>query len=68
MEKPLKELSASTLRRLLIMEVNRFIACLDNGNAEELIQIKFRLREILDLLGEKEYQEISSIVLGKNSS
>ena len=68
MEKALKELSASTLRRLLIEEVNKFISCLDNGSTEELQQMKLRLKEIFNLLAEKELIEMSPLIWGKNST
>jgi hypothetical protein len=58
MEKSLKDLSAWTLRRLLIEDVHKFIKCLDRGSTEELQQMKLRLREIFDLLTEKERHEI----------
>ena len=67
MEKPLKDLSASTLRRMLIEEVNMFIMSLDNGSTNELQQQKLRLREIFDLLKEKEKNEMP-LVWGKNST
>jgi hypothetical protein len=66
MEKHLKDLSASTLRPLLIQEVNKFIECLDTGSTEDLEQKKLRLREIFDLLKEKERNEMP-LVWGKNS-
>ena len=68
MKKALKELSASTLRHLLIEEINKFIVCLDTGSTEELQQMKSRLREILELLNEKEMKEMAPLVWGKNSS
>jgi len=61
MEKSLNELSAWALRRLLIEDVRKFIKCLDRGSTEELQQMKLRLREIFDLLTEKERHEIVSI-------
>ena len=66
MEKTLQELSASTLRRLLIVDVRKFIDTIDNGSTEELETIKQRLREIFRLLKEKERHEIP-LVWGKNS-
>jgi hypothetical protein len=68
MEKVLEELSASTLRTLLIEEVKEFIICLDNSPMEELVQKKARLRKIFDLLTEKERDENAPIVWGKNST
>ena len=67
MEKPLKDLSASTLRRILIEEVNVFIMSLDNGSTNELQQQKLRLREIFELLKEKEKNEMP-LMWGKNST
>jgi hypothetical protein len=58
MEKPLKDLSASTLRRLLIKEINVFIESLDTGSTDELQQKKHRLTQIFDLLKEKEHNEM----------
>lgn len=66
MEKTLSDLSASTLRRLLIEDVRKFINALDNGSTEELEEIKRRLREIFRLLEEKERHEIP-LAWGKNS-
>lgn len=68
MKKALKDLSASTLRHLLIEEINKFIICLDTGSTEELQQLKLQLREILDLLNEKEKKEMAPLVWGKNST
>jgi len=68
MKKPLKDLSASILRHLLIEEINKFIICLDTGSTEELQQMKTQLREILDLLNEKEKKEMAPLAWGKNSS
>lgn len=61
MEKHLKDLSAWSLRHLLIQEVRKFIKCLDHGSVDELQQIKFKLKEIFDLLIEKESHEIVTI-------
>ena len=58
MEKAPKELSASALRKLLIVEVERFITSLDHGSTEELQEKKDRLKEILHSLTEKERAEI----------
>ena len=66
MEKTLKDLSASTLRRLLIVDVRKFIDALDKGSTEELETLKKRLREIFQLLKEKERNELP-LVWGKNS-
>jgi hypothetical protein len=66
MEKALKELSASTLRRLLIEDVRKFINALDTGSTEELEALKRRLREIFQLLKEKERHEFP-LIWGKNS-
>lgn len=68
MEKALNELSASTLRHLLIEEVNKFIDCLDSGSTEELQQMKLRLREIFALLREKELLEMAPLIWGRNST
>ena len=66
MEKALSDLSASTLRRLLIEDIRKFIDSLDNGSTAELEALKQRLQEILKLLKEKEHHEIP-ITWGKNS-
>ena len=66
MEKPLKDLSASTLRQLLIEEINVFIKSLDAGSSDELQQKKDRINEILDLLKEKENNE-TPLNWGKSS-
>lgn len=67
MKKALNELSASTLRRLLIEDVKKFIDGLDGGSTEELQELKHRLREIFELLKEKERHEIP-ITWGKHST
>ena len=67
MEKALSQLSASTLRRLLIEDIRKFIDYLDNGSTEELEALKQRLRAIFALLKEKEHHEIP-ITWGKNSA
>jgi len=68
MENYLSELSAHALRKLLIKEVERFIKCLDNGNLEELQLMKNHLKDIFNLLSEKERQEMAPILWGKNST
>jgi hypothetical protein len=62
MEKPLEELSASTLRNVLIEEIKKFILSLDHGSIAELEQMKLRLRRILDLLLEKEQDESPHLI------
>ena len=68
MEKTLEELSASALRNLLIEEVKKFILCLDYSPTEELVQMKGKLRMIFDLITEKEREESTPLVWGKNST
>lgn len=68
MEKALVQLSASTLRNLLIQETRAFIECLDNGTPEELHARKLRLQEIHDVLDEKERKEMEPIVWSRHSS
>lgn len=68
MEKALDELSASALRNLLIEEIKKFILSLDHGSTEELQAMKLHLRNIFDLLVEKERKEIAPLVWGKNST
>ena len=68
MEKVPDKLSASDLRKLLIMEINVFIKYLDNGSIEELKNKKIYLTEILNLLTEKERQETEPLQWGKNST
>ncbi|HXB43708.1 MAG TPA: hypothetical protein VNV85_06615 [Puia sp.] len=67
MEKPLEELSASALRKLLIAEIKQFIICLDYSALEELQGLKRHLRRIFDLLKDKEFQESQPLPWGKNS-
>jgi len=67
MENYLTNLSAHALRRLLIREVEKFIKCLDSGSIEELQLMKGNLKNILNLLTEKEQQEMAPIFWGKNS-
>lgn len=66
MENALEQLSASALRRLLITEVQKFIAALDTGSSEELSQMKARLKRIYDLISEKEKAENIPLQWGKN--
>jgi hypothetical protein len=68
MEKAHDKLSASDLRKLLIMEINVFIKSLDDGSIEELKKKKIYLTEILNLLTEKERQEMEPLQWGKNST
>lgn len=68
MEKTLNKLSASSLRNLLIVEIEFFIDCLDNGTLEELEKSKERLKEIFGLLTEKELLEMAPLIWGRNSS
>ena len=63
----MEELSASALRNLLIEEVKKIIISLDHRSIEELVQIKGRLREIFDLIADKERQEGLPLAWGKNS-
>jgi len=67
MEKAPKELSASALRKLLIVEVQKFITSLDYASTEELQQKKDRLKEILHSLTEKERHEMARILWGRNA-
>ncbi|MBS1606736.1 MAG: hypothetical protein JST42_29035 [Bacteroidetes bacterium] len=68
MTNTLKHLSATDLRNLLIQETRDFIACLDNGTPEELETRRLRLKEIHELLDEKELLNSSPLRWGKNSS
>jgi hypothetical protein len=68
MEKALEELSTSALRNLLIEEVKKFILFLDHGPILELVQMKYRLRKIYELIAEKEREEEKLIAWGKNST
>ena len=68
MEDTWKDLSASGLRRLLIEEIQKFISFLDKGSTEELLREKARLKEIFELLGEKEHREAARVHWGKNST
>ena len=68
MEKALEELSASALRNLLIEEVKKFILYLDHGPIIELVQMKYRLRKIYELIAVKEREEEKPLVWGKNST
>ena len=66
MENTLEQLSASALRRLLITDVQQFIAALDTGSTQELDEMKARLRRIYDLIAEKEKAENDPLHWGKN--
>ena len=67
METSLQHLSATDLRSLLIQETRAFIECLDNGSPEELEAKRLRLKEIHQLLDEKELIHSSPLKWGKNS-
>ena len=68
MKKDLEKLSASTLRRLLIEEIKKFILDLDHRSIEDLQEIKLYLKGILHLLTEKERTEADKIIWGRNST
>jgi hypothetical protein len=68
MEKAISELSASTLRKLLTDEIKAFIECLDNGTIEELEEQKLKLKEIYQLLTEKELLEMAPLIWGRTTS
>jgi hypothetical protein len=68
MEKALEELTASVLRNLLIVEVKKFIACLEYSSTEELQEMKLHLKKILDLITKKELAEVTPLTWGKNST
>lgn len=68
MEKAISELSASTLRNLLIEEIRLFIDCLDNDSIEDLEKKKEKLREIFKQLTEKELLEMAPIIWGRTTS
>jgi len=68
MEKAISELSASTLRNLLIEEIRIFIDCLDNDSIDDLEKKKEKLREIFTQLTEKELLEMTPIIWGRSTS
>jgi len=68
MDKAQDNLSASALRHRLIREIEGFIAGLENSPLSDLQEKKLKIREVLDLLHEKEKIETSSIHWGKNST
>jgi len=68
MDNTLKQLSANALRNLLIQETRAFIECLDTGNSELLNARRLRLKEIHELIDEKELLHSSPLRWGKNSS
>ena len=68
MEKSLEDLTASSLRNLLIEEVKIFIASLDNASTEELEKKKLSLRGIYELIQQKEKAESVPLIWGKNST
>jgi len=67
MENSLQQLSATDLRSLLIQETRAFIECLDNGFPEDIEAKRLRLKEIHQLLDEKELIHSSPLKWGKNS-
>jgi len=68
MEKAISDLSASTLRKLLTVEIQLFIDCLDNGTVEELEKRKEKLKEIFKHLSEKELLEMAPLIWGRNAA
>lgn|SRR6185437_2609913 len=62
METPLRDLSGSELRKLVIRELKQFILLLDTGTSVELHQQKMYLSEIFTRLSEKEQEELQHLI------
>jgi hypothetical protein len=62
------KLKGNSLHHLLIEEIDGFIAGLDSGTLEMLRDKKARIKEILDLIREKEGHDTALIPWGKNST
>ena len=67
METTLDQLTATTLRKLLITEVKTFIDCLDTTSPERLQEMRNRLIAIYKTLSEKEQIEMLPLVWGRNT-
>ena len=67
MDEPLDQLSATTLRKLLITEVKTFVACLENTSPEKLQEMRNRLIAIYKSLTEKEQLEMLPLIWGRNA-
>jgi hypothetical protein len=68
MKKVLEELSASALRNLLIEEIKKFIVSLDHSSSEDLQEMKLHLKNIFELITEKEREENAPLHGGKSST
>jgi len=62
METPIRELSGSELRKLMVRELNQFIFLLDNCTTEKLESQKAYLSEIFARLSQKEQEEVQHLV------
>ena len=68
MEKPLEDLSVSSLNNLLNAEIRQFIIALDHSSTDDLERMKLRLKEIYNLINVKEKAEMIPLKWGKNST
>lgn len=68
MDEPFDQLSATALRKLLIVEVKTFVACLETTPPERLQEMRNRLIGIYKTLTEKEQLEMLPLVWGRNST
>lgn len=67
MDETFDQLSATTLRKLLITEVKTFVACLETTPPERLQEMRNRLIAIYKTLTEKEQLEMLPLVWGRNA-
>ncbi|WP_431210263.1 hypothetical protein ACQ86N_30075 [Puia sp. P3] len=64
----LSQLSASSLRILLLAEARNFIDQLDKASLEELQNIQRHMKEIHEILREKEQKDLTPIQWSRNST
>jgi hypothetical protein len=63
-----QDLSASALRHLLIEEIENFIRGLEHRSTVDLLTNKWRIKEVMDSLREKESKESAPLIWGKRST
>jgi hypothetical protein len=66
-EMVLKQLLTSTLRNLLIEEVKLFILALDSSSTDELQVMKDRLKQIFELIRQREQDEVKPLAWGRST-
>lgn len=68
MDHPFEQMSATALRKLLLIEVKAFVDGLDNIPPERLQEMRNRLIAIYKTLRDKEQLEMLPLVWGRNSA